>query len=78
MVLFERSGPARLDNRTIDTGERFQEMVKGKKFFLVTQMSNFDDQPEIKAYVIQHYPIYAQGKGYIIFDLAHPLPATTP
>ncbi len=62
-----------LDNRTIDTGQRFQDRLKGKQFFLVTQMKNFDSEPEIKAYLYQHYPIYDQGKGYIIFDLAHPL-----
>lgn len=61
-----------LDNRSIDVGQRFQERVRGKQFFVVTQFKNFDNQPVIKAYIYEHYPIYAEGKGYIIFDLAHP------
>jgi len=61
-----------LDNRTINTGQRFQDRVQGKQFFVVTQLKNLDAQPDIKAYVYKHYPIYDQGKGYIIFDLAHP------
>jgi hypothetical protein len=67
-----------LDNRTIDTGQRFADRLQDSSFFVVTQMKNFDDQPEIKAYVYEHYPIYDQGRGYIIFDLAHPLPSLNP
>lgn len=67
-----------LDNRTIDTNQRFQDRVQGRRFFVVTQMKNFDAQPDIKAYVYAHYPIYAQSKGYIIFDLAHPLQSVNP
>lgn len=62
-----------LDNRDINIGQRFAERVQGKKFFVVTQLKNFDAQPEIKTYVYAHYPVYAEGKGFIIFDLAHPL-----
>jgi 4-amino-4-deoxy-L-arabinose transferase-like glycosyltransferase len=67
-----------LDNRTINTGQRFLDRLQGRRFFVVTQMKNFDEQPEIKAYIYEHYPIYAQGRGYIIFDLAAPLPSPTP
>lgn len=62
----------KLDNRTIDTSQVLLEKLKDKQFFVVTQMKNFDDQPEVKAYLYAHYPIYAQGRGYIIFDLRHP------
>jgi hypothetical protein len=64
-----------LDNRTVDAGQRFQDRVQGKRFFVVTQMRNFISQREIRAYVYEHFPIYDEGEGYIIFDLAHPLPA---
>ena len=67
-----------LDNRTIDTGQRFVDRLQDSSFFVVTQMKNFDDQPEIKAYVYAHYPIYDEGRGYVIFDLAHPLPSVNP
>jgi len=61
-----------LDNREIDTGQRLVDRVAGKKFLVVTQTKQFASQPAIKAYIIQHFPIYARRKGYIIYDLAHP------
>lgn len=61
-----------LDGRVIDTSQRFEDRVVGKKFLVVTQMKSFDADPKIKAYVNQHFPIFARGRGYIIYDLAHP------
>jgi 4-amino-4-deoxy-L-arabinose transferase-like glycosyltransferase len=67
-----------LDNRVIDTGQRFQDRLAGKQYFVVTQLKNFVAQPEIRNYLITHYPVFAQGKGYIIYDLAHPRPVKKP
>lgn len=61
-----------LDNRVVDLSQRLEDRIAGKKFLVVTQAQNFASQPAIRAYIIQHYPIYARGKGYIIYDLAHP------
>ena len=61
-----------LDGRVLDTGQRFEDRVVGKKFLVVTQMKSFDSDPAIKAYVRQHFPVYAHGRGYLIYDLAHP------
>ena len=58
-----------LDGRHINLMQRFQEQSAGKKFLVVTQQNKFDQQPEIKSYVYKTYPIFAEGKGYIIFDL---------
>ena len=61
-----------LDNRVIDLGQRLIDRVAGKKFLVVTQTKQFASQPAIRAYIIRNFPIYARGKGYIIYDLAHP------
>jgi 4-amino-4-deoxy-L-arabinose transferase-like glycosyltransferase len=61
-----------LDGRVIDTSQRFEDRVMGKKFLVITQIKNFDDQPAIKTYVNQHFRIYARGRAFIIYDLAHP------
>jgi hypothetical protein len=58
-----------LDGRQIDLLQRFQEQAAGKHFLVVTQSGKLDLQPEIKAYVYKTYPIYAEGQGYLIFDL---------
>jgi 4-amino-4-deoxy-L-arabinose transferase-like glycosyltransferase len=56
----------------VNLSDRFADQIKGKKFFVVTQMSKLDLQPEIKATLYKHYTIYDQGNGYVIFDLTHP------
>jgi hypothetical protein len=47
----------------------FENAVKGQDYFVVTLFGDFDAQPLLKAYLNDHYPIYAQGDGYLIFDL---------
>ncbi len=58
-----------LDGRQINLGQRFQEQAAGKRFLVVTQPRRLDEQPEIKDYVYKTYPVFAEGQGYIIFDL---------
>ena len=50
----------------------FEDVSAGKDFFLVTRMDELDAQPEFKAALMQKYPVYSQGTGYIIFDLRNP------
>jgi len=55
--------------------EAFFEKLAGKKaFFLVTDMDDYARQVELQA-LLAGYPVYAQGEGYIIYDLQHPLEA---
>lgn len=49
--------------------ETFKIASQGKEFFLVTMLDDLEKEPEFKAYLYQTYPIYDQGKGYVIFDL---------
>lgn len=54
----------------IDNFERyFQTQTEGMEYFLVTLFSDLDAQPNLKSELYDHYPIYAQGDGYILFDL---------
>ncbi len=51
--------------------EAFFEKMAGKKhFFLVTDMDDFARQPELQS-LLAGYPVYAQGEGYVIYDLRH-------
>jgi len=57
----------------INVRELFAEMTQGKDFFLITLLNQFDAQPELKRLLYENYAIYAEGDGYIIFDLHKPL-----
>jgi 4-amino-4-deoxy-L-arabinose transferase-like glycosyltransferase len=48
---------------------RFENVVKGQEYFVVTLFNDLDSQPLLKAYLYDHFPIYSQGDGYLIFDL---------
>jgi hypothetical protein len=61
-----------LDGRQIDTLQRFQQQTSGKHFLVITQINRIEQQPEIKDFIYKTYPIFAEGKGYVIFDLTHP------
>jgi hypothetical protein len=52
------------------------ERIQGKSYFLVTDFEQFDRQPVLKGLLYGEYPIYAQGSGYLVFDLQHPLNAS--
>ena len=47
----------------------FEKKTEGKSFFLITAFNQFNDQPELKKYLYDNYPVLAEGHGYIIFDL---------
>jgi hypothetical protein len=47
----------------------FAKHTQDKNYFLITAFKQFDDQPELKQFLNDHYPILAQGQGYLIFDL---------
>ncbi len=57
-----------------DFAPYFQSQTHGMDFFLVTLFGDLDAQPALKAMLYDHYPIYQQGDGYVLFDLKHPKP----
>ena len=53
---------------SVNLGERFDEIVRGNTFFLVTDFDELNRQAELKKN-LAHYAVYAQGDGYVIYDL---------
>ncbi len=53
----------------------FQNIIKGKNYFLVAALDDFDAQTTLKQILTEHYPVARQGDGYILFDLQHPISA---
>ncbi len=53
--------------------ELFEEMIQGQDYFLVTLLNQFNNQPGLERLLYENYPIFAQGDGYIIFDLHKPI-----
>jgi hypothetical protein len=54
----------------------FEKGISGEDYFIVTLFNDFNALPMLKTYLYKHYPIYAQGDGYLIFDLTKPLEST--
>jgi len=51
----------------------FAKRTEGKVYFLITAFNQLDDQPDLKQNLQEHYPLVAQGKGYLIYGLTQPL-----
>jgi len=51
----------------------FNKRIEGKSYFLITAFGQFTDQPELDKTLYENFPVIAEGSGYIIFDLLHPL-----
>lgn len=49
--------------------ELFNEYSSKRDYFLVTDFDEFDRQSELKDRLFNSYLIYAEGNGYLIFDL---------
>jgi hypothetical protein len=47
---------------------RFRKLVRNKIYFLVTDFEELKRQPKLSAHLVK-YPVYAQGDGYIIYQL---------
>lgn len=54
--------------------EDFNLQTRNKSYFLITDFDEYDRQPELQKQLNENYPILAQGKGFIVFDLSHPKP----
>lgn len=51
----------------------FTKRIEGKEYFLITSFNQLDDQPDLKQTLRERFPLIAQGNGYLIYDLVHPL-----
>ncbi len=51
----------------------FSSLTRNKSYFLITDFDEYNRQPDLQKRLSQNYPVFAQGNGYIIYDLLHPL-----
>lgn len=51
----------------------FNRRSEGMNYFLITAFRQLNEQADLKAHLEENYPVYAEGSGYLIYDLAHPL-----
>ncbi len=58
-----------LADQEFDMSADFAQLVKDKDYFVVTLFNDFDNQPKLKNTLVNNYPVYASGDGYIIYDL---------
>ena len=63
----------REENFKFDFTKFFAENTRDKAYFLITLFNELNAQPELKAMLNDNFPIYADGEGYLIYDLRHPL-----
>ncbi len=59
--------------RDIQLADRFPEFIAGKRFFVITRLSELESDTALRESLYNNYPIHAEGKGFIIFDLTNPL-----
>jgi len=52
--------------------ETLYELAFNKDYFLITDFDEYVRQPELQKLLNEKYPILAQTRNFIIFDLAHP------
>jgi hypothetical protein len=52
-----------------DFSETFAEQTEGMDLFVVTSLPELENQPELGQYLSVHYPLIAEGDGYLIYDL---------
>ena len=67
------SASAQRGNPAMDPQSYFQGIIKGKQYFLVAALDDFDAQVGLKKILTEGFPVYKQGDGYILCDLQHPL-----
>jgi 4-amino-4-deoxy-L-arabinose transferase-like glycosyltransferase len=69
--LSSRHWPSRGEMETIQASfeELWDRKTLGVHFFVVLDLAEFDKQSELKERLLERYPIYEQGEGYILFDM---------
>ena len=69
---------AKLRGNEKDFNDYFYKRIDGKNYFLITSFNQFNDQPVLKETLYERYPVFAEGPGYLIFDLTKPFDSGNP
>ena len=51
----------------------FAKQTEGMDYFLVTRIRELTRQNELYDRLYNHYPLVAEGEGFLLFDLAQPM-----
>jgi hypothetical protein len=54
---------------TPEFAQQFKDTTAGKEYFVVTDLTELENQPDLKNYLASNYPVFEKGDGYIIYDL---------
>jgi len=79
VTLWQTSGEqelADLRGREKEFENSFTNKIDGKDYFLITAFNQLNDQPKLQTMLSSSYPVFAEGNGYLIYDLVHPLNPT--
>ena len=49
--------------------EIFDKRTEGKKYFIITDFGELENQLNLKLYLYAHYPVFMAGEQYLIYDL---------
>jgi hypothetical protein len=58
-----------IEPRSVDEELVSNRYVPNPEFFIITDFEEFEQQPELKAYLDANYPVFAQKPDYLIYDL---------
>jgi hypothetical protein len=47
----------------------FAQKTAGADLFVITSLGELDKQPQLRNYLVAHYPVFAKGDGYLIYNL---------
>jgi hypothetical protein len=47
----------------------FVQKTAGVDLFVITSQGELDKQPQLRNYLVAHYPVFAKGDGYLIYNL---------
>ena len=72
-MLWPETQSSILGGNQSDFENRFKSLTKGKIYFLVTDYDELKLQPELDEYLHSHYPVHAEGDGFMIYTLTQPL-----
>jgi 4-amino-4-deoxy-L-arabinose transferase-like glycosyltransferase len=68
LAYWEMSG---LGRPTESFHERFAALTDGKRYFLVTSLSELRRQPELAEHLAAHYQLSSASDAHLIYDLSH-------
>jgi hypothetical protein len=49
--------------------ELFSRYTREADIFVITSLPELENQPKLGQFLIAHFPIIAEGDGYLIYDL---------